>query len=107
MNNWLISVIAETSQAPIGPCGPLEQSVGSCRHSFMAAWSSALDFGAHPVAGIVFGVARLRVRVIITVSVRVQSGGYTRRSYTVEVRARVQIMISVGARLRALVRVYR
>ena len=48
----------------------------------------------------------MRVRVIIRVSYRVQSGEYTRRSYTVGVRARVRIMIRVGARLRALVRVY-
>jgi hypothetical protein len=72
----------------------------------MAAWSSALDFGAQPVAGIVFGVARLRDRVIIRLSYRVQSGGYTRMSYTVGVRARVRIIIRVGARLRAMVRVY-
>merc|ERR1719331_1083592 len=39
----------ETSQDPIGPCGPLEQSKSPpFRHSAMAAWSSALDFGAQP-----------------------------------------------------------
>ena len=37
------------SQDPIGPCGPKEQSVDSCRHSLMAAWSSALVFGDQPV----------------------------------------------------------
>ena len=52
-NKLSISVTADTSQDPIGPCGPLEQSVGdSFRHSTTAAWRSALDFGAHaPVVG--------------------------------------------------------
>ena len=46
-NNWCISVTAETSQDPIGPCGPLEQSKSDAfRHSTMAAWSSTFDFGA-------------------------------------------------------------
>ncbi len=36
LNNSLMSVTAETSQDPIGPCGPLEQSVGDrFRHSAM------------------------------------------------------------------------
>ena len=46
-----MSVTVDTSQDPIGPCGPLEQSADSFRHSTMAAWSSALDLGAHPVVG--------------------------------------------------------
>merc|ERR1719247_3185472 len=47
LNNVLISVTAETSQDPIGPCGPLEQSVGdNFRHALMAAVSSAFDLGA-------------------------------------------------------------
>ena len=49
-----ISVTAETSQDPIGPCEPLEQSVESFRHSTMAAWSSTLDFAANPVVGVWF-----------------------------------------------------
>ena len=50
-NNKPISVTAETSQDPIGPCGPLEQSVGdSWRHCTMAACSSALEYGENPVA---------------------------------------------------------
>ena len=49
-NKPFISVTAETSQDPIGPCGPLEQSAGdSWRHSLMAALSSASDFGEYPV----------------------------------------------------------
>ena len=40
-------VTAETFQDPIGPCGPLEQSLVSFRHSAMAALSSAFD----PVMG--------------------------------------------------------
>merc|ERR1719182_554544 len=42
-NNPLMSVTAETFQDPIGPCGPLEQSVDSWRHWPMAARSSLLD----------------------------------------------------------------
>ena len=48
-NNQFISVTAETSQDPIGPCRPLEQSEDSCRHSLMAAWRPGLDFGVHSV----------------------------------------------------------
>ena len=49
-NKLFISVTAETSQEPIGPCGPLEQSVVSTRHPRMAAWSPALDFGGHSLS---------------------------------------------------------
>ena len=50
LNNSLMSATAETSHDPIGPCGPLEQSVGdSCRHSLMAAWSSSSDLKASAV----------------------------------------------------------
>ena len=45
LNNQLISVTADTFHDPIAPCGPLEQSVDTFRHSLMAAWSSA--FGAN------------------------------------------------------------
>ena len=62
LNNWLISVTAETSQDPIGPCGPVEQSVDSSAHSQMAVWSSALEFGAHPVEEY-FGGYTIAVRV--------------------------------------------
>ena len=48
-NSQLISVTAEISQDPIGPCRPLEQSEESFRHSVMAAFTSVLDFGARPV----------------------------------------------------------
>ena len=48
-NASFMSVTPDTFQDPIGPCGPSEQSVDSSRHSAMAAWSSALDCGAHPV----------------------------------------------------------
>ena len=50
-NNQLMSVTADTFQDPIGPYGPLEQSEDSCKHSVMAAWSSALDLGVHPGVG--------------------------------------------------------
>ena len=53
MNNLRILVTLETSQDPMGPCGPLEQSKSDAlRHAAMAALSSALDLGAHPAAGI-------------------------------------------------------
>ena len=78
-NSWFISVTAERSHDPIGPCGPLEQSVDIFRHSAMAAWSSSLDFGAQPV-----------VR------------GH-KRVYTIPVRARVGIMCA--GRIRVMVRV--
>ena len=49
-NNLFILVTAETSQDPIGPCGPLEQLVGDMwRHCTRAAFNPALDDGAHPV----------------------------------------------------------
>ena len=73
-NNQLISVIAETSQFPIDPRGPLEQSVDSCRHSLMAAWRSAFDLKAQPGVeysrGYTVGV-RATVRITITFRVRV------------------------------------
>ena len=64
LNNWLISVTAETSHDPIAPCRPLEQVVDSDsrRHFLMADWSSALDFGFHPVLwGMIAGVTWLRL----------------------------------------------
>ena len=48
-NNELMSVTADTSQDPIGPCSPLEQSEDSLRHCVIAAFSSVLDFGANAV----------------------------------------------------------
>ena len=51
-NNKVMSITAETSQDPIGPCGLLEQSVGdSWRHCTIAACSSAFEYGENPVAG--------------------------------------------------------
>ena len=46
LSSQLISVTADTFHDPIGPCGPLEQSVDTCRHSRMAAWSSAFGLNA-------------------------------------------------------------
>ena len=48
-NNELMSVTADTSQDPIGPYRPVEQSEDSLRHCVMAAFSSDLDFGANAV----------------------------------------------------------
>ena len=51
-NKLIILVTAETSQAPIRPCGLLKQSVGvSLTHCTMAALTSALDVGVQPVVG--------------------------------------------------------
>ena len=66
-----MSVTDETSHDPIVPCGALEQSVDSLRHSTMAAWSSAVDFGAHSVVGIP-GATRLVLRVRVRVKLRVE-----------------------------------
>ena len=46
-NNQRMSVTPAITQDQIGPCGPLEQSVGDAfRHAVMAALSSAIDLGA-------------------------------------------------------------
>ena len=76
-NNQLISVTAETSQDPIGPCRPLEQSVGgNFRHSLMAVWSSALDFGAHPAMGMRYAVEAIAMLTILASVRRVRNYGY-------------------------------
>ena len=54
-------VTAETFQDPIGPCGPLEQSLDSCRHSLMAARSCAFDFETQPAVGHYYSVTRPKV----------------------------------------------
>ena len=69
--NRCMSVTPETSQDPIGPCGPLEQSVDSLRHFVVAVWSSAFDFGVHPVGRHYYRVLKvghnLKVRVKIKI----------------------------------------
>ena len=76
-------VTLDTSQDPIGPREPLEHSVGdSLRHSLMAAWSSTLDFGAHP--GILRCVCVCRV---------------------MRMRASANVIVNVSPSLRARVRV--
>ena len=82
-NNLLMSVTADTSQDPIGPCGPLEQSEDSCRHSAMAALSPVLDFGAHPLVAL-SSVLDFEAHPIV---------GYYDWGNTVGVRVRVRIMI--------------
>ena len=72
LNNWRILVTAETSQDPIGPCGPLEHSVDSFRHSKMAAWSSTLDFGGHPGVGITGGTVGDSERITIMIRAKVR-----------------------------------
>ena len=66
-----MSVTAETSHDPIGPCGPFEQSEDSLMHCTMAALSSALDFGAHLVTTVVGGVV---VAGAAVVAVRLRLG---------------------------------
>ena len=68
-----LPVTAETSQDPIGPCGPLEQSEDSLRHSAMATWISDLDCGAHPVAGCFFNSYTVVVRRVVTRTTRLSS----------------------------------
>ena len=70
-----MSVTADTSHVPIGPCGPCEQSVNLLWHFLIADCSSALYFGAQPTVGYYYrghtiGV-KMRVRVMIRVRVRV------------------------------------
>ena len=76
LNNWLISITAEISQDPTGPCGLLEQSKDNfLRHSPMAACSSALDFGVQPgvrYSGSHTVGVRMRVRIKIGFRVRVR-----------------------------------
>ena len=54
-NKLSMSLTAETSQDPIGWCGPLEQSMDIFRHSLMAAWSSLLDLRVNPGLGVTMG----------------------------------------------------
>ena len=74
-------VTAETSQDPIGPCGPLEQSLDSLRHSTIAALSAGPRVGDHPVVGVLYrlhglckgychGEPEVNCRVTIVVRVR-------------------------------------
>ena len=51
-NTLLMSVTRDTSHSPMGPCGPVEQSLfgDSFRHAFTAFRSCAWDIGANAVA---------------------------------------------------------
>ena len=51
----------------------MKQSEERCRHSIMAIWSSALDFGAHAVVGYFTGYT-VGVRIIIRFRVQVRVG---------------------------------
>ena len=59
----ILSLAAETSQDPNGPCGPSEQSLDSFRHSLMAASSLALDLGVQTVVGVLLHGYMVAVRV--------------------------------------------
>ena len=85
-----MSVTADTSQDPIGPCRPLEQSVDSCTHSAMAAWSCALDFGAHPGVGYYYRGAGVWIRV------RVYNNDYVRVRVRLRIRVRVRVTVRVS-----------
>ena len=50
-NKRLMSVTRDTSHVPIGPCGPMEQSSDSLRHSSTASLSSCRVFGENTVVG--------------------------------------------------------
>ena len=71
-----MSTTFDTSQDPIGPCGPLEQSG---RHSLMAAWISSVFFGDHPVVeyyrGYTVGYVQGNIRLMVRVLARVQVPG--------------------------------
>ena len=80
----MLSATAETSHDPIGPCGPLEQSEDSLRHSTMASWSSNLDFGSHPVMGRYYSgytlAARMIVRMMrVSIGFRLRNGVLSKR----------------------------
>ena len=62
-----MSVTAETSQNPIGPCGPLEHLLDTFRHSTMANRRSALNFGGHAVVGYYCRGVGVMVRVTIMI----------------------------------------
>ena len=85
---FMLSGMAETSQDPIGPCGPLEQSKSfSVRHSTMAALSSASDVRANAAvahynrgytSGVKMGVL-IMIRVTFSLTNRVRGWGQGQR----------------------------
>ena len=101
-NNQLMSLTGDTSQDPISPCGPFEHSDDSCRHSTMAAWSFALDFGAHAVVGhftgYTVGVSG-RVRIILRFRVRVRVRFSVRVRIIIKFRVRVSVRVGISSRL--------
>ena len=69
-NKLFISVTAETSQDPIGPCGPLEQSEDDLRHSSMAVLRSPFDFGVNTaVVAVLVEIAVVPAYTIVSVMV--------------------------------------
>ena len=50
----------------------MEQSEDSCRHSLMAFWSSAFDFGVHPAVG--YDNRDLALGIVVVVGVLVTAG---------------------------------
>ena len=91
LNNMAISVTADTSQDPIGPCGPFEQSANSFGHSLMAPWSSSLDFGAHPVPGYDRRIYTFAVRVGVAIMMRVRVSDMVKVRFMLEDEGRARI----------------
>ncbi len=87
-----MSVTLDTSQDPIGPCEPWEQSLDSLRNSPIAAFSSALDFGLKTVAVLVPGH--------IFRGESVAEGDHVNAAVgKVSVSLRVRILVNVRARV--------
>merc|ERR1719487_2354077 len=66
-NIEFISVTFDTSHVPIGPYGPLEQSVDSLRHASTASLSSVRVFGENTDEVVVLVVVAVVVRVVVAV----------------------------------------
>merc|ERR1719487_3010184 len=79
LNEKLMSVTAEMSHDPIGPCGPSEQSKSDrLRHCLMAAFSSALDFGVQAVVVVLAELVVVPVSRIDTPKLAVETHVFQR-----------------------------
>ena len=64
--------IGHSQDVPGRPEGPLEQLVGSKRHSSTAALSSSLEFGVNTVTTMYYRGHAVEINVKVTVRVRVR-----------------------------------